>query len=445
VKINIFVSAKEKDTGLKQEIIQKLENCNKQIEKIEISKNKSNLIKNKIKESLKEADIFILILDRKENLQWLYFEIGMAFILDIPIMIIYNEKVYKNFSEGVFEDIFRVNMKENICEKLEKFINDQIFKDKKKLRKLISKNFSPIRYFPLEKNLICGISKTSLEVESYFLEIPKIEFKKEGLYFNGRFYLKQFIKHNGSNGFTFTFWFKINEDINLRFSKYVHKNEPIFLLTFGNLERKTNKNLGIYFGRPSIESKKIIDNGLRIFTYCQKNELKEEGIESCDSQECYKNIYKNKWFFCGISWEVGNKPILYIYDKEKFLKKIEGNYNIMDSLNESNFLMIGGGFPYSKVYIVIDDKNDLIFVGSKKDFLPKKFYTSSKLHLKNCFSIKRNSQEFDEKSWINLQPYKLPLIDGFRFIGYIRELMMFNSQKNEKEIKSLWKKTKSLL
>ncbi len=427
MKIKIFISTKEKDTELKNEIISKLEQCenNYEIEKVEISKNKANLIKNKIKESLQTADIFILILDRNANLQWLYFEIGMAFILSIPIIIIYDKNIYRNFSEGVFEDIFRIDSKNDICKELSEFINSHIYKDKKRLRKVISKNFSPIKYFPLKKNLICGISKTSLEVEPYFLEIPKIEFKKEGLYFNGRFYLKQFIKQIGHNGFTFAFWFKINENILDRFSKYTHKNEPIFLLTFGNLERKTNKNLGIYFGKPSIESKNSIEIGLRIFTYCKKDELQKYGIESCDSEKYYENIEENKWFFCCFTWKTGNKPILYLYDKDGFLKKIEGNYSINNSLEENNFLMIGGGFPYSKIYTVLDSKNNVVISKFKEKFpLPEKFYTNSKLHLKDSFANKRNENEFDEKDWIDLQPYKFPLIDDFRFIGYIREIMI---------------------
>ena len=452
LSIKIFISSKT-GSEIRKEIEKNIKECYNDedyiIEIINISSQNAYSIKEQIKQSLEQNDIFILLLDEVSDIQWLYFEYGMAFALDIPILIVYKEEnIFNKYLLGVFEDFMRVeyNNTRTFCNNLDEFIKNKIFNEENKFRKLIINNFEPIKYFPLEKNLICNISKTSFEIEPYFLEIPQITYNNNGMFFNGRFYLKQFIEERITNILSFLFWFKIEENIQDRFSnKFAHKNEPIFLLTYGNLERKSNNNLGVYYGRPGVEVIGEADNGLRIFTYCTKKIASSHGLEACDSKEYYKDIEKSNWYFCLLEWQSGGKPTLHIYNEQSELKKIEGNYQINSNLAHNNFLTIGGGFPYSKMYITLNSEREPIFSVINTIEGNNSFYTNSKLHLKDCFAQKRIENQFDEEEWINLQPYKLPLIDDFRFIGYIRELMVFNKRLSQDEINIIWKETKKLL
>ncbi len=462
MKITIFISSLDSDNAnliLLQENLKKLENDEDlkeigitNIELVRIKTSNEFLAKNikkLIEEKINESEIFIFYPQDSES-KWIFYELGYVSNLNQNAIMIFLDKEKDIKNCGPCEGMHRViieNLKyDNIYDNLKSTIIELLKSNKEIIRKIIFDNYKENlkRYFPLDKKnlLSCKFSNTSLNVEYYFLRSNNF-IDTNTVYFNGYFYLKHFLQNDLENDeITVCFWFKITEE-NFREDRFCKRNnflrdEPIFLFTIGNFERKENSHIGIYYGRPAVPSNEYIPPGLRIFTYCNPKNLLD--IEICDSKEMFKDIKENKWYFTILTYSSNNKSKLYLYDIENFIECISSSSKLF--LEKKDFLTIGGGFPLAKVYGGLDkDFNPIIFFEDKDNKAKELiYYANSSLQLK-----KNVRCDFNEKQYINLQPYGISFIDDFRFQGYIRELMIFNRILEKEERDNLWKITKKLI
>ncbi|WP_029523336.1 hypothetical protein [Persephonella sp. KM09-Lau-8] len=451
MEVNIFLSSKTEEENVQK--IRKLVNIINE-KHIDVFKNygikslklnfiepNNNIFGQNIREeickSIDKSNIFIFIYTR-ENPEWIMFELGYAYSKKVKLLLI---SKYNKIS-GPYENINRLNPNNLNLNTFKREIL-RILKDTHTIRDIITNNFKEniMRYFPLDKSLRCKISGTSLNIEPYFLENFNYSFQQEGLRFNGNFYLKQFLGNTAlPDEFSVLLWFKFKEEnFKNRFCDIdSRRDEPIFLCTIGNLERKENSHIGLYYGRPAIENSEHLPVGLRIFTYC-----KEQSVNNCDSEKNI-DIDNNKWYLGILSYSAGNPIKFYLYDKDSFRGEISTDYNVSIN-NPKNYLTIGGGFPLLKIYAGLDENFKILLSESKEKLENSVYFSNSSLQLKKSRNRCESAGGKLKKEEIDLKPYSLNFIDDFRFLGFIREFIIFNRVLNETERENLWKLMRNIL
>jgi len=427
-------------------------------------------VREKITKEIESSDMFFLILPSNGGAnEWIMFELGYAMARDKKIAAFTRNGAsipgpLENINRIPFENLSRKEIFYQILiNEIENGLKTPSF-----VRSILINNYinddhkDIVRYFPLDKTsgLKCGISQTSLNIEPYFLEPVEYSFDNDGLFFNGNFYLRQFIGNSKGipDHFSVCFWFKIEEEEfkERRFcKKHPQKDEPIFFFTVGSMQRRLNSHVGTYYGRPSVEESKNLDVGMRIFTYCEPE--KQEELRRCDSKDFFKEIDEGEWYFAVLSYNPGKKIKLYVYSQKEFKGTIQTE-KPSQGIGMRNYLTIGGGFPFSEMLVIVgskkgwkafpntpDEKEKII-----EDIKSGSYYTNSSLHLTKGFEEERcktdeNGELLPEEN-VAPRPYALPLIDDFRFIGRIREFLILNkSLDNKREVKDLWKLTRNLI